>query len=304
MIYNAGQLIQNIIKKIENNKEKKLTGIPSGFDNIDQLTLGWQPSDLIILGGRPSMGKKAFALSMIRNMAIDYNIPVAIFSLELTAKQLMSRMISIETDLFCSRLSKEKLKQEELERLKKMTIPLSEAPIYIDDSSSLTISELKKKAFHLIIHHNVKFIVVDYLQLLTINTKSKHYKSREEELTTISRKLKVLAMDLNIPIFVLSQVSEEVDERENKRPISSDIFGSRDIEISADIVSFIYRPEYYGIYEWDDDERERADGEAEFIIDKNNLGPIDSVRLRFISRIGLFKIKSKNDRVWTPIKKE
>ncbi len=300
MIYNAGQLVKKKIEKIEKNNEKRITGIPSGFANIDQITSGWQPSDFIIIGARPSMGKTAFALSMARNMAIDYNIPVAFFSLELSSEQIMERMISIETGFSNSKLRKGKLKQEELELMKNMTKPLSEAPIYIDETPSLSIIELEKKAFELVIHHDIKIIIIDYLQLITADENSKN----KEEVLLIYRRLKTLARELNIPIIGLSQLFKEVDYRDNKRPILTDLSGSPYIEDNADIVSFLYRPEYYGLYKWDDDKEERAGGEAEFIILKNLRGSIDNIRLRFISRIGLFKNKSKNDRDWQPIKKK
>ena len=303
MIQNAKQLVKQTIKKIENNRREKLMGVPSGFTFLDQITIGWQPSDLIILGARPRMGKTAFALSMLGNMAIDYAIPVAIFSLESSSEQLMIRMISSKTGISSTRLGDGKLKDEELKSLIKLSDLLSNTRIYIDDSPSLSISDLEKKALDLVIHHKVKIIIIDYLQLMTVETSFDKFKNREEELSIISRRLKVLARDLNIPIIVLSQVSREVDDRKNKRPELSDLAGPPDLEVYADIVSFIYRPEYYGLLEWDDDNHERADGEAEFIIEKNLRGPTGTFRLRFISRIGLFKNKSKNDREWGPPKR-
>lgn len=300
MIYSTGQLIQNVIKKIEDNKEKKLTGIPSGFTDLDQLTSGWQASDLIIIGARPDMGKTAFALSMLGNMAIEYGIPVAIFSLELSSEQLMNRMISTKTGISGTKLEKEKLKDEELKSLVKLSNLLLDAPIYIEDSPSVSISDLEKRVLDLVIHHKVKIIIIDYLQLMTLDDSFDKFKNREEELSIISRRLKVLARELNIPIIVLSQVSREVDGRKNRRPELSDLLASSDLEVNADIVSFIYRPEYYGILEWDDDKHERADGEAEFIIVKNLRGPIGNIRLRFISRIGLFRNRYENDRDWGP----
>jgi len=297
MISKSSQLIQAAIAEIENKKEKKLTGIPTGLSNLDTLTSGWQASDLIILGGRPSMGKTAFALSMVRNMTIDYGIPVAFFSLELSSKQLIQRLICIETNISITKLIRGNLKQEEQELVKQLTVPLAEAPLYIDDSPSLSILELEKRALDLVIHQNVKIIIIDYLQLMLYNQDTKTP-------AQISHRLKILARELNIPIFILSQVSKEVDHREDKRPKIIDLIGFPDIEPNVDIVSFIYRPDYYGLSQWDDDKGERCDGEAEFIIAKNLRGSVDQIRIRFNSRTGLFKSKTKNDRDWgKPIKK-
>ncbi len=249
------------------------------------------------------MGKTNFIMSMLNIISLRSKVEVAVFSLDLSSINFIHRMIHRTGSVSPTKLRSGKLNKDELRLIKTLTFSLSKAPIYIDDTSSLSISELKKKALHLVIHQKVKLIIIDYLQLLTIDSNSHNCKNRGEELSLISKSLKALARELNIPIIVLSQLSDKINKRENKRPRLSDLLGSKDIEVYADIVSFIYRPEYYDIKKWDNSECDRVDGTAEFIIAKNLRGPIDNVCIRYISHAGLFAIKSNDDRKWGPPKK-
>ena len=266
----AEDLVLAAKKKIEEiSKKEGLSGIASGFGEIDRLTSGWQPSDLIIVAARPGMGKTAFTLSMARNISVENNMPVAFFSLEMSAIQLITRLISSETGLNSEKLRTGKLEKFEWELLNVKVTNLENAPLYIDDTPSLSIFELRAKARRLSSQFGIKLIVVDYLQLMTLGSSQKSG-NREQEISTISRNLKALAKELDIPIIALSQLSRAVELRGGtKRPILSDLRESGAIEQDADIVSFLYRPEYYKIDEWDDEERSPALGQAEFIVAKH-----------------------------------
>ena len=285
----AEDLVLAAKKKIEEiSKKEGLSGIASGFGEIDRLTSGWQPSDLIIVAARPGMGKTAFTLSMARNITVENNIPVAFFSLEMSAIQLITRLISSETGLNSEKLRTGKLEKFEWELLNVKVSNLENAPLYIDDTPSLSIFELRAKARRLSSQYGIKLIVVDYLQLMTLGSSQKSG-NREQEISTISRNLKALAKELDIPIIALSQLSRAVELRGGtKRPILSDLRESGAIEQDADIVSFLYRPEYYKIDEWDDEERSPAAGQAEFIVAKHRNGGLDSIRLKFIGNLGKF----------------
>ena len=286
----AQDLVIQAKKKIEEISNKEgMSGVPSGFDKLDKLTSGWQDSDLIIIAARPGMGKTALTLSMARNIAVNQNIPVAFFSLEMASVQLITRLISSETGLSSDKLRTGRLEKHEWEQLNVKVKALEKAPLFIDDSPSLSIFDLRAKARRLSSQHGIKLIVVDYLQLMTAGGGMKGG-NREQEISTISRNLKALAKELSIPVIALSQLSRAVETRGgSKRPLLSDLRESGAIEQDADIVSFIYRPEYYKIDEWDDEERTPTDGQAEFIVAKHRNGGLDSIRMKFIPHLGKFE---------------
>ncbi len=285
----AQSLVIQAKKKIQEISNKEgLSGVPSGFEKLDQLTSGWQPSDLIIVAARPGMGKTALTLSMARNIAVDQGIPVAFFSLEMSSVQLITRLISSETGLSSEKLRTGKLEQHEWEQLNVKVKDLEKAPLFIDDTPSLSIFDLRAKARRLASQHGIKMIVIDYLQLMTAGGSQKGG-NREQEISTISRNLKALAKELGVPVIALSQLSRAVETRGgSKRPLLSDLRESGAIEQDADIVSFIYRPEYYKIEEWDDEERTPTQGQAEFIVAKHRNGGLENIRLKFIGELGKF----------------
>ena len=286
----AQSLVIQAKKKIEEISNKDgLSGVPSGFSDVDKLTSGWQPSDLVIIAARPGMGKTALTLSMARNMAVAKNIPVAFFSLEMSSIQLITRLISSETGLSSEKLRTGNLEKFEWEQLNVKVSSLENAPLYIDDTPSLSIFDLRAKARRLSSQYWIKLIVIVYLQLMTAGGSNKNG-NREQEISTISRNLKALAKELNVPVIALSQLSRAVETRGgSKRPILSDLRESGAIEQDADIVSFIYRPEYYKIDEWDDEERTPSTGQAEFIVAKHRNGGLSNIRLKFISNLGKFE---------------
>ncbi|WP_423998578.1 replicative DNA helicase [Maribacter sp. IgM3_T14_3] len=285
----AQDLVIQAKKRIEEIAGKEgMSGIPSGFDKLDKLTSGWQPSDLIIVAARPGMGKTALTLSMARNMAVNTNTPVAFFSLEMSSVQLITRLISSETGLSSEKLRTGKLEKHEWEQLNVKVKALEKAPLFIDDTPSLSIFDLRAKARRLASQHGIKMIMIDYLQLMTAGGSQKGG-NREQEISTISRNLKALAKELSVPVIALSQLSRAVETRGgSKRPILSDLRESGAIEQDADIVSFIYRPEYYKIEEWDDEERTPTQGQAEFIVAKHRNGGLENIRLKFIGNQGKF----------------
>ncbi|MBO3099867.1 replicative DNA helicase [Gelidibacter pelagius] len=285
----AQSLVIQAKKKIEDISNKEgLSGIPSGFDKLDKLTSGWQESDLIIVAARPGMGKTALTLSMARNIAVNHNIPVAFFSLEMASVQLITRLISSETGLSSEKLRTGKLEKHEWEQLNVKVKALEKAPLFIDDTPSLSIFDLRAKARRLASQYGIKMIIIDYLQLMTAGGSQKGG-NREQEISTISRNLKALAKELSLPVIALSQLSRAVETRGgSKRPLLSDLRESGAIEQDADIVSFIYRPEYYKIDEWDDEERSPTEGQAEFIVAKHRNGGLENIRLKFIGHLGKF----------------
>ena len=233
------------------------------------------------------MGKTAFVISMAKNMAIDFNYGVAVFSLEMSSVQLITRMISSETGLTSEKLRKGNLEAHEWEQLNVKVKKLSDAPIFIDDTPSLSIFDLRAKARRLVSQHNVRIIVIDYLQLMTAGGKAGG--NREQEISMISRNLKALAKELSVPVIALSQLSRAVETRGgSKRPLLSDLRESGAIEQDADIVSFIFRPEYYGMTEWDDDEHTPCEGQGEFIVAKHRNGGLDNIRLKFTGHLAKF----------------
>lgn len=286
----AQSLVLEAKRKIEEiSKQDGLSGVSTGFEKLDKITSGWQPSDLIIIAARPGMGKTALTLSMARNIAVTKQIPVAFFSLEMSSVQLITRLISAETGLSSEKLRTGKLADHEWQQLNVKVTDLEKAPLYIDDTPSLSIFDLRAKARRLSSQYGIKLIIIDYLQLMVGITSFKGG-NREQEISTISRNLKSLAKELDIPVIALSQLSRAVETRGGvKRPMLADLRESGAIEQDADIVTFIYRPEYYGIEEWDDEERSPSQGQAELIIAKHRNGALDNVRLKFIGHLGKFE---------------
>lgn len=280
-------LVREAVKNIEKAKdhEDQLSGIPSGFVELDRITSGWQRSDLIILAARPGMGKTAFVLSMARNMAVKYNKPIAVFSLEMSAIQLITRLISSESRIPNDKLKSGKLDGHEWQQLLDKITPLTEAKMMIDDTPGLSVFELRAKARRFKQQHDIQCIVIDYLQLMTAGGDAKG--NREQEISTISRSLKNLAKELNIPIIALSQLNRGVETRTgSKKPVLADLRESGAIEQDADMVLFIYRPEYYKLEEFED--QTPTQGMAEIIIAKHRNGALDDVRLRFIAQFAQF----------------
>src|SRR5210317_1898967 len=285
----AQELVIQAKKKIEEISNKEgLSGIPTGFTKLDKLTSGWQPSDLIIVAARPGMGKTALTLSMARNMAVNNNHGVAFFSLEMSSVQLITRLISSETGLSSEKLRTGKLEKHEWEQLNVKVKALETAPLFIDDTPSSSIFDLRAKARRLASQHGIKLIIIDYLQLMTAGGGQK-VGNREQEISMISRNLKALAKELNVPVIALSQLSRAVETRGgSKRPLLSDLRESGAIEQDADIVSFIFRPEYYGMTEWDDDDHTPCEGQGEFIVAKHRNGGLDNIRLKFTGHLAKF----------------
>jgi replicative DNA helicase len=282
LIYQAIERIKNV--ELLNG----LSGVPSGFNQIDAITAGWQKSDFIVIAGRPGMGKTAFMLTMARNIVVDNTIPVVIFSLEMSSLQLINRLISSETGISSQKLRKGQLSNYEWELLYKKVKSLEEAPFFIDDTPSLSIFDFRAKCRRLVSKRGVRLIFIDYLQLMTVGSGNKTF-NREQEISIISRSLKSIAKELDVPVIALSQLSRAVESRGGpKRPLLSDLRESGAIEQDADIVSFIYRPEYYGYSTWDTGERNNCKGEAEIIFAKNRNGITDNIRLRFINERAQF----------------
>jgi len=272
-------VLKEAIHEIEeaSKREDALIGVPSGFTKLDRLTSGWQKSDLIIVAARPSMGKTAFALSMARNMAVDHKKYVAIFSLEMAAVQLVNRLIVAETELPSNRIKNGRLKEDEWKQLETKIKTLEDATIYIDDTPAISVFELRAKCRRLSAQHKLDIAIVDYLQLMS---GPRDAGSREQEVSSISRSLKSISKELNVPIIALSQLNRSVEVRGgNKRPQLSDLRESGAIEQDADMVLFIHRPEKYGFTTLDNDMPSK--GIAEIILAKNRNGPVDDILLRF-----------------------
>ncbi|WP_071146622.1 replicative DNA helicase [Bacteroides ihuae] len=265
-----------------------LSGLESGFTKLDKMTSGWQNSDLVIIAARPAMGKTAFVLSMARNIAVNFRNPVALFSLEMSNVQLVNRLIVNVCEIPGEKIKSGQLVAYEWQQLDYKLKDLIDAPLYVDDTPSLSVFELRTKARRLVREHGVKIIIIDYLQLM--NASGMSYGSRQEEVSTISRSLKGLAKELNIPIIALSQLNRGVENREGiegKRPQLSDLRESGAIEQDADMVCFIHRPEYYKIYS--DDKGNDLRGMAEIIIAKHRNGATGDVLLRFKAEYAKFQ---------------
>lgn len=278
-------LMFQAITELQEKKNHKdgLTGIPSGFSKLDRVTSGWQKSDLTIIAARPGMGKTAFIVSALRNAAVDFNYPVALFSLEMASLQLVNRLISAEAELESDKIKRGNLAEFEWQQLVHKTNRLSSAPIFIDDTPALSILELRAKCRRLKAEHNIQLVVVDYLQLMRGEVGG----NREQEIASISRALKGVAKELNIPVIALSQLSRGVETRGgDKRPQLSDLRESGSIEQDADIVMFLYRPEYYKITV--DEDGMPTQGMAEVIIAKHRNGSLENIRLKFIGKYTKF----------------
>ncbi|GGM91685.1 replicative DNA helicase [Dyadobacter beijingensis] len=284
-----GALMRQALAELDQKKNNKdgLTGVPSGFSALDRLTSGWQKTELMILAARPGMGKTAFVVSSLRNAAVDFNIPVAIFSLEMSSVQLVNRLISAEAEIDSEKIRKGSLAPHEWEQLHHRIHRLTNAPIYIDDTPALSVLELRAKCRRLKAQHDIQMIVIDYLQLMTGDTGGKSPGNREQEIAMISRSLKNLAKELDVPVIALSQLSRAVETRGGeKRPQLSDLRESGSIEQDADMVIFLYRPEYYGITE--DEAGNSVAGVGEVILAKNRAGSLDTIQLRFIGKYTKF----------------
>lgn len=272
-------VIKEAIREIEEagKREDALVGVPSGFTKLDRLTSGWQKAELVIIAARPSMGKTAFALSMARNMAVEHGRHVAIFSLEMSSIQLVNRLIVSETDIAGDKIKNGRLNEEEWKQLDARIKKLVQAPIFIDDTPAISIFELRAKCRRLMAQHKLDVVIVDYLQLMS---GPENAGSREQEVSTISRSLKSIAKELNVPILALSQLNRSVEMRGgSKRPLLSDLRESGAIEQDADMVVFIHRQDKFGIPTFEDGSSTK--GIAEIILAKNRNGPVDDVKLRF-----------------------
>mgnify|MGYP002622949428 FL=1 len=270
-----------------------ITGVPSGYYRLDEMTAGWQPSDLIIIAARPAMGKTSFALSMAKNIAADYKVPIGFFSLEMSNEQLMSRLISNVCEIEGSKILSGQLLPDEWDRLDKQVNHLLGIPMYVDDTSGLSVFELQKKARRMVREDGVKIIIVDYLHLLS--SRGLRFSNRQEEIGKITECLKNLAKELNIPIIALSQLNRGVENREGlegKRPRLSDLRESGAIELHADVVIFVHRPEYYHIYQ--DDNGRDLHGMAQIIIAKHRKGATGDVLLTFRGEFTRFENPEDN----------
>ena len=281
------------IEERYNNKDK-LTGTPTAFYDLDTITNGLQKSDLIILAARPAMGKTSFALNIAENVALKANVPVAIFSLEMSKEQLVQRLLCAEAEVDTQRLKTGNMQAKDWEKLAVAMDSFSQAPIYIDDTAGVTITDLRAKCRRLAMaEKNLGLIVIDYLQLIEGTGRE----DRMQQISSISRGLKILAKELNVPIIALSQLSRAVESRTDKRPMLSDLRESGSIEQDADIVMFIYRDEYYKNANDEEEMSEKAanKGEAEIILAKHRNGPVGTVKLLFQSNITKFKNPIKTD---------
>ena len=283
------KVMQHAIEEIENaqDHEDGVSGVPTGFTALDRVTSGWQKSDMIVIAARPGMGKTAFVVSMARNAAVQFNQAVAIFSLEMSSVQLVNRLISGETEIPAEKLRKGNLEPHEFQQLHARIGKLSEAPFFIDDTPALSVFEFRAKCRRLKAQHDIKLIVIDYLQLMTGGGEGKG--NREQEISFISRSIKTVAKELEVPIIALSQLSRSVETRGgDKKPMLSDLRESGAIEQDADIVSFIYRPEYYGLTT-DEITGDSLEGIGEFIIAKHRNGSLETVKLRFVGQFAKFE---------------
>ena len=287
-VQSASDILHKAIKQIEAAAKTagEYNGVRSGFTDIDSITLGWQPSDLIIIAARPSMGKTAFVLTMARNMAVELKSPVAFFSLEMSSVQLMNRLIVAETQLQSKDLRTGNLSPAQWAHLEKQTLELGRAPLFIDDTPALSVYEFRSKARRLKTQHDIKIIIIDYLQLMTAASPETRG-NREQEVSLISRTLKAIAKELDVPIIALSQLSRNVENRGgSKRPQLSDLRESGAIEQDADVVAFIHRPEYYGLTT--NEQGLSTAGMAEIIIAKHRNGEVTDVPLRFVKEQAKF----------------
>ena len=286
------RVLVKTIQRIEDlrNRNEDFTGVPSGFAGLDRVTYGWQNTDLIILAARPAVGKTAFALNLARNAALHPTKPTAVglFSLEMSAGQLVQRILAAESEIMLEKIARGKLEEHEMKQLYARGIQkLAQAPIFIDDTPALNIFELRAKCRRLKNKHNIGMIIIDYLQLMSGTTENRN-SNREQEISKISRDLKGLAKELGVPIMALSQLSREVEKRKegNKMPQLSDLRESGAIEQDADMVMFLYRPEYYDITSNEMGESNR--GETHVRVAKHRNGSLETIKLRALLHIQKF----------------
>lgn len=274
-------IMKGTFEKVTALAERKelITGAPTGFDQFDQMTAGLQSSDLIILAGRPSMGKTAIAMNMVQNTAMDHQVPVAVFSLEMSKHQLAMRLLCSVSKVDSNAIRTGHIRETDWPKLTRATGELTKAPIFIDDTAGITVLEMRAKARRLKIEHNIGMVVVDYLQLM-----KGRGDSREQEISEISRSLKAMAKELDIPVVALSQLNRSLESRPNKRPILSDLRESGAIEQDADVICFIYRDEVYNKSEDNPNK-----GIAELIIGKQRNGPTGTVKLSWIGKFTTFE---------------
>lgn len=276
--------IKDVLIEVYDNIEKlhhakdDVTGIPTGFRDLDRITSGFQKSDLIIIAARPSMGKTAFALNIAQNVAINTDENVAIFSLEMGAEQLVQRMLCAEGNIDSQRLRTGKLEQEDWGKLTMAMGSLSHAGIFIDDSPGIRVSDIRSKCRRLKQEHGLGMIIIDYLQLIQGSERLRE--NRQQEVSEISRSLKSLARELEVPVIALSQLSRSVEQRQDKRPMMSDLRESGSIEQDADIVGFLYREDYY--------DKDSDNQNIEIIISKQRNGPTGTVELAFVKEFNKF----------------
>ncbi|PKP46741.1 MAG: replicative DNA helicase [Bacteroidetes bacterium HGW-Bacteroidetes-12] len=284
-------LIRGAMEQIETakNKETGVIGVPSGFTALDRITSGWQPSDLVIIAARPAMGKTSYVLSLARNAAVDFKIPVAFFSLEMSSIQLVTRLISAESGISSGKLRSGNLRNDEIQQIQSRITGLADAPLFIDDTAGLSVFELRAKARRLKAKHNIQLLIIDYLQLMSGNGEGgKGAGNREQEISMISRSLKSIAKELSIPVLALSQLSRAVETRGgDKKPQLSDLRESGSIEQDADMVQFIHRPSYYQIFQ--DEDGNSTEGKATILIAKHRNGAVCDVHLRFIDELAKFE---------------
>ncbi|MDZ4844361.1 MAG: replicative DNA helicase [Chitinophagales bacterium] len=281
-------LLSKALTELEHarNHQDTVSGVPTGFSELDRLTGGWQKPDLIIIAARPGMGKTAFVLSIARNAAVDYGKAVAIFSLEMSSIQLVNRLVSGEAEIEGDKMRRGSLADYEWAQLQHKADKLSEAPIFIDDTPAINIFELRAKCRRLKMQHDVKLIIIDYLQLMSGSPDGKAG-NREQEISAISRSLKSIAKELDVPIIALSQLSRAVETRGgSKRPQLSDLRESGAIEQDADLVIFLYRAEYYGMEV--DEQNNPTRGVGELIVSKHRNGALRNIYVRFIDKFAKF----------------
>lgn len=291
-VQQVGPVIADVINQMKeaSKREDSLSGLASGFHSIDRVTSGWQNATMIVIAARPAMGKTAFVLSMARKMAIAHQTPVAMFSLEMSRVELVKRLMVAESEITMDKIKNGRLTSEEWTHLDNSLVRLNSAPIFIDDTPGLSIFDLRSKCRVLKKKHNIQIVIIDYLQLMTATATKPG--NRQEEVSTISRSLKGLSKELDIPIVALSQLNRSVEQRgtpgiDGKRPQLSDLRESGAIEQDADIVCFLHRPEYYHIFE--DDSGNSLRGMAQFIIAKHRSGALEDITLRFQAELIRFE---------------
>ena len=289
----ADKAVRETVEWLESIHGRQIVGVPSGFKGLDDLTGGWQDTDLILIAGRTSSGKTSFALKLAYNAALHKDKPtgVGIFSLEMSTKQLILRLLCADARVDAHLLRTGKLPEADWLRLARSAGHISTAPVWIDDSPTLTVTDLRAKARRLKSEKNIGLIIVDYLQLMK---PTKEMDTREREVSSISRGLKALAKELNVPVIALSQMTRPKEEKEDKRPRLASLRDSGALEQDADVVVFVHRPEQFGLQYYDDEKSDPTAGTAEIIVAKQRNGPLDDVRVAFIHRYASFEALAKD----------